>query len=263
MDTFGESKAYVVLREETDKPNVTAFRFKIIRQVPVQLLTTIGDAVHNMRSALDAVAYELARQHLNGAMTAKQMKSVQFPIFETGEEFDEFLDRKDQRDLFGAQDKAAMRCAQPFAMREEAAAHGADFQTDPHLEFAMDELHRLHSLSVVDKHRRLPLLAWYLEINYWYDEKCKWGYAQHPNTEFKDQAIIGYLEGPGPGAPTTEAEFRFKLSLADDPVSSIGPGFRDDFTSVLTRWHDYLRSWVIPRIFIVAEGNPPPIIMGV
>jgi hypothetical protein len=112
------------------------------------------------------------------------------------------------------------------------------------------------------RHRRLPLLTWYLEINYWTHDKCKWGYAQHPNAEFKDQALIGYLEGPGQVPPAAEATFRFKLSLVDDPVSSIGLGFREDFTSVLGRWHDYLRSWVVPRIFIVAEGNPPPMIIG-
>jgi len=262
MDAFEDSEAYAVLREDTEKPNVAAFRFKVLRQPPVQLLTAIGDAVHNMRSALDSVAYELARQHLNNVMTDKQMKSAYFPIFEAGGKLDEFFRRKDMCDLYGPQDQAAIRCAQPFAMREEAAAHGLDFQTDPYVEFVIDELHRLNSLSVVDKHRRLPLLAWYLEINYWNDEKCKWGYAQHPNAEFKDQALIGCLVGPGPGAPTAEATFRFKLSLADDPVSSIGPGFRDDFTSVLTRWHYYLRNWVIPRIFIVAEGNPPPIVIA-
>jgi hypothetical protein len=262
MDVFEDSEAYAVFRENTERPNVVAFRFKVLRQPPVQLLTAIGDAIHNMRSALDSVAYELARQHFNGAMTEDQKRAVQFPICETGDKFDKFLNRKDQRDLYGAQDKAAMRCAQPFALREMGTAHGVEFQTDAHVEFAIDELHRLHRLSIVDKHRRLPLLAWYLEINWWNDEACKWGYAQHPNAEFKDQTLIGYLEGPGPGTPTAEVTCRFKLALADDPASSVGPGFHDDFTSVLARWHDYLRNWIIPRIFIVAEGNPPPIVMG-
>jgi hypothetical protein len=263
VNDFEESNAYSVCRESTDKPNVVAFRFKILREIPVQLLTAIGDAVHNMRSALDSVAFELARQNLQGSMTEKQEQAAQFPIYQTGGELDEFFERRNQRDLYGEQDKKAIRCVQPFTLSEEAAALGVNIQTDPRMEFAIDELHRLHSLSIVDKHRRLPLLSWYLDINYWNDDKCKWGYAQEPNAEFKDQALIGYLEGPGQGPPAVEATFMFKLSLVDDPVSSIGPGFRQDFTSVLARWHDYLRSWVIPRIFIVAEGNPPPImIMG-
>jgi hypothetical protein len=263
MSDFEESKAYAVRREGTEKPNVVAFRFTILRQVPVQLLTAIGDAVHNMRSALDSVAYELARQYLNDAMTDKQKGATQFPICEAGEDFDKFFANHGiRREMYGEQEKKAMRCVQPFAMREEAGALGVEFQTDPHVEFSIDELHRLHSLSVVDKHRRLPLLTWYLEFSYWNDEKCKWGYAQQPNDEFKDQATIGYLEGPGQGPPAAEVTFRFKLALVDDPASSIGPGFHDDFTRVLGRWHDYLRGWVIPRIFMVAEGNPPPIFIA-
>lgn len=76
MGAFEESEAYTVLREETGKPNVVAFRFKITRQVSVELLTTIGDAVHNMRSTLDAVAYELACQHLNGVMTDTHLQGL-------------------------------------------------------------------------------------------------------------------------------------------------------------------------------------------
>jgi hypothetical protein len=193
-------------------------------------------------------------------MTDKQKGATQFPICEAGEDFDKFFANHGiRREMYGEQEKKAMRCVQPFAMREEAGAQGVDFQTDPQVEFAIDELNRLHSLSNVDKHRRLPLLTWCLEINYWFDEKCKWEYAQHPSAEFQDQALIGHLEGPGQGPPTTEVTFRFKLALADDPASSVGPGFHADFTSVLARWHDYLRSWVIRRIFMVAEGNPPPI----
>ena len=127
--------------------------------------------------------------------------------------------------FMGDQDKKAIRCVQPFALREEAAALDVDFQTDSNIEFAIDELHRLHTLSIVDKHRRLPLLSWYLSINYWNDPECDWRYAQHPNAEFKDQAIIGYLKGSGPGSPAAEATFVFRVLPEYDPVFSIGPGF--------------------------------------
>ena len=41
-----------------------AYRFRINRAVPADLLAAVGDAVANMRSALDYVAYELARHTL-------------------------------------------------------------------------------------------------------------------------------------------------------------------------------------------------------
>jgi hypothetical protein len=126
----------------------------------------------------------------------------------------------------------------------------------PHREFVTDELHRLHTLSNVDKHRQLPLLTWYLDIHYWDNPGCTWRYAQHPHDEFKDQALVGFLLHSGEGSPSAHVTFEFKLSLIDDP------GYRQDLIGVLTRWHDYLTGWVIPRIFIVAEGNPPPIFIG-
>jgi hypothetical protein len=41
-----------------------AYRFRVNRAVPADLLAAVGDAVANMRSALDYVAYELARHHV-------------------------------------------------------------------------------------------------------------------------------------------------------------------------------------------------------
>lgn len=259
MASFEESGAYAVLREDTDKPNVVAYRFKILRPVPIQLLTTIGDAIHNMRSALDSVAFELARQHLNGVMTDKQEQATQFPICETGTDFDGFLNRSNQRNLYGTHDRNAMRCVQPFAMQEEARTYRVSVQANPQVEFAINELNRIHKLSIVDKHRRLPLLSWYLHFTYWTEPSCSWKFAQRPNSGFEDGDLIGFLTCPDQVPPTAEAKFTFKLTLTDDPASSIGPGFHSDFTDVLSRWHDYLRNWVIPRVFLVAEGNPPPI----
>jgi hypothetical protein len=46
---------------------------------------------------------------------------------------------------------------------------------------------------------------------------------------------------------------RMGLTLADDP------GYATDFLGALRDWHRYLTSWIVPRIFIVADGNPPPV----
>jgi hypothetical protein len=254
---FEKSRPYEVQQEETSEVSEVAYRFRVRQEVPAGLLTAVGDAIHNMRSSLDSVAYELARQYLNGEMTPKQQGVTQFPICETGEDFDDFFAKnKHRREMYGEQQKEALRCVQPFALQEEASTHGVDFETDPHLEYITDELHRLHTLSNVDKHRRLPLLSWYLDINYWDDPECSWRFARHPHAAFEDKTLIGYLSTPRVEAPTAQVTFDFRLSLVDDP------GYRQDLISVLARWHEYLTSWVLPRIFIVAEGNPPPMFIG-
>ena len=56
-------------------------------------------------------------------------------------------------------------------------------------------------------------------------------------------------------ARVPEPTIELQLALADDP------GYPHDLMRVLERWHQYLVSWVLPRMFAVADGNPPPILI--
>jgi len=55
------------------------------------LAVTVGDAVHNLRSALDHLAFQLACVNTNGVL--KHEKSVQFPIGDTAKEYADQADR--------------------------------------------------------------------------------------------------------------------------------------------------------------------------
>lgn len=254
---FERGRPYEVRQENTEVPGEASYSFHLLKPMPGEMLTVVGDALHNLRSCLDSVAYELARRHVGNNMTERQQAASQFPIYETGEEFDAFFeDHRTRRELYGSQEREALRCVQPFSLREEAARVGVKWNSPPEYDYITNELHRLRVLSNLDKHRRLPLLAWYVDFLYWNDESCNWRYAQHPHTALQDNATIGYLSDPCGNQPTAEVTFEFRLSLTDDP------GFRQDLIGTLTRWQSYLTGWVIPRIFIVAEGNPPPILIG-
>ena len=56
-----------------------SYRFRVHLAVPVDLLAVLGDAVHNLRSALDAMAYALAEQHC-GTLTREQERVTRLPI---------------------------------------------------------------------------------------------------------------------------------------------------------------------------------------
>jgi hypothetical protein len=58
---FQKSTPYRIDREPAGEPGRVAFRLHVHKPVPAELLTTIGDALHNLRSCLDSVAFELAR----------------------------------------------------------------------------------------------------------------------------------------------------------------------------------------------------------
>lgn len=244
--------AHKVCPEATDS-GTTLYRLRVLKPVPVELLTTIGDALHNLRSCLDSVAFELARRHLGEAMTERQEGAAQFPICINQAAFDEFLGRQRRRDIWGAAELAALLCAQPFALHDELTAMGAELATSLDDEFRISELARLSKLSNLDKHRRLPLLAWYADIIYMTGEQpgCTW--TRRQAAALQDGDVIGHLAFP-PDAPNPSAalNIEMKLALGDDP------GYTGDVVSVLDRWHGYIVGWVLPRIFTVADGNPPP-----
>jgi hypothetical protein len=82
--TFEASDPYEIRRVDDWQEGAVAYRFHSLRPVPVELLVTIGDALHNLRSCLDSVAFELARQHLRDAMTEEEERAAQFRSAGTG-----------------------------------------------------------------------------------------------------------------------------------------------------------------------------------
>lgn len=256
VTAFEQGTAFRLSRETTDRPGQIGFRFHPVRSVPVELLTTIGDALHNMRSCLDSVAYELARRHLGDDMTEKKQGATRFRLFGDPVKFDSFLRRSEQRALYGENERNALRCVQPFALREEAGRLGAAFATSPQQEHRMDQLARLSHLNNLDKHRYLPLLGWYIDLVCSTTDvtECTWRTAQPQRGGYQDNDLIGHLTFPGAANdPSADLRVDMHLALADDPA------YAGDFTSTLEGWLSYLTGWVLPRIFIVADGNPPPI----
>jgi hypothetical protein len=152
-----------IVPEPTDTAGRTAFRVRIRQQVPVLLSTIAGDIVHNMRSALDSVAYEMAARHLGRPLTRKELVATAFPICETPPDFEDFFDKERpiRASMYGATERSALQLAQPFWFIEEATRIGASIPTrDYSSYYQWDELRRLSELSNLDKHRQLVVFAW-------------------------------------------------------------------------------------------------------
>jgi hypothetical protein len=77
---FRESKPYTVIPQSTDTSGRTEYRLRIHKPMPVEISTTVGDVLHNLRSALDSLAHEIARRGLNRPMTAEKEQASAFPI---------------------------------------------------------------------------------------------------------------------------------------------------------------------------------------
>jgi hypothetical protein len=184
-------------------PGRTEFRIRLLKPVPSELLTTIGDALHNMRSCLDSVAFELARRHVGGMLTEKQQTKAQFPICSSRAAFDDFLSREGRPIMYGEREIAALLCAQPFAIHDELTAAGTELASTLDDEWRISELARLNRLSNLDKHRRLPLLAWYVDLVYFTANIPGWQWTASNSADLQDNDLIGWIthpaDSPNPG----------------------------------------------------------------
>jgi hypothetical protein len=62
-----------------------------VRQVPVAISTIIGDIVHNLRPALDSLAYEMAVRHVGRPLKDAELKASAFPMRATPGELGKFF----------------------------------------------------------------------------------------------------------------------------------------------------------------------------
>jgi hypothetical protein len=217
-----------------------------------------------MRAALDYIAFELARHHV-GTMNDSQEAATEFPICKDKATFDQFFTTgrkaRVRSRLYGDAERKALQCVQPFALTDEMRAIGVEPATDPKTDLLTDHAYGLNTLWNIDKHRRLPALAWAVEGPVWFSGDgtgCRWAQYASELAPLDDGTVLGELHGPSlSGAPPLEANFTIDLVLPDDPSpypSSLG--------GRLERLHQSLTGWVVPRIFIVADGNPPPMMIS-
>lgn len=66
VEEFRQSQPYSVTPGPTEKPGRLAHRLRYLKPVPVEISTTIGDVLHNQRSALENLAFELAKSSRGG-----------------------------------------------------------------------------------------------------------------------------------------------------------------------------------------------------
>jgi hypothetical protein len=266
-------EAWSIQREEANATG-WAYRFKVHQPIPADLAAAVGDAVANMRAALDYVAYELARHHLAGMgrkMGDKEEAATAFPIRIDDAAFERFFAEGKQisvegekvsirSGLYGAVERKALRCVQPFALTEEAREVGVERPTDPRIDLLTNNAYVLNAIWNIDKHRRPPELAWAIDdLVSWSsqpDVAYRWVRRVEKLSPLRDDTLLGELHASG-GRPQAYLDFGVHLVLNDDPSPYHTPLVR-----LLDRLHQSLERWVLPRIFIVADGKPPPIMIS-
>jgi hypothetical protein len=120
---------------EDDGPGRQCVTFRVSKPVPKELSAIIGDAIHNLRAALDLLACEIVR--LNGQSDDR----VQFPFCDVPEDLEKEIKRR-------------------YLDRAVPAAVDLVRALKPYKDGNI-ELRALHDLDIQDKHRMLiPVADW-------------------------------------------------------------------------------------------------------
>jgi len=114
---FVRSGTYEVEAEHGDDPLETVYRLRMSRPIPRRFSAIVGDALTNMRSALDCAIYGLVRRNVDRELTPAEEAACQFPIYEVKTELDAFFQRRYLPELLGPNEDA-IRAVQPGAFHD-------------------------------------------------------------------------------------------------------------------------------------------------
>jgi hypothetical protein len=79
VDEYRASAPYSLTPEPTEKPDRLAYRLRFSKPVPVTISTTVGDVLHNLRAALESLAFEVARRSQGGTLTPQAGAGINVP----------------------------------------------------------------------------------------------------------------------------------------------------------------------------------------
>jgi hypothetical protein len=79
VDDYRAAAPYSLTPEPTEKPDRLAYRLRFSKPVPVTISTTVGDVLHNLRTALESLAFEVARRSQGGTLTPQAGESINVP----------------------------------------------------------------------------------------------------------------------------------------------------------------------------------------
>lgn len=171
--TFSDAGPYTFSHRDDAQRGERTFYVHFTKQIPDDFSLIIGDALHNMRSALDHLA-----THLVEIGIPPKVKNPYYPIFETAEEYEAEKLRK-------------VKGARPEAIKAIDA-------TQPYKRGNGWALFDLHTLNNRDKHR-LVIPAWGGLLAHTFPKSEKEKLEKDLGASFRGRLKQGWLKAaPGP-----------------------------------------------------------------
>jgi hypothetical protein len=230
----GPAKPYGA-RAEMDDQRGEFFFYGVIRaQPPPRISLLVGDFVHNVRSALDHLAYQSRSPY-----APVSDEYTQFPIFDKVTQFDP-------------------KALSLRHIRTDVRDHMEELQPYHQPETRERWLLRiLRDISNLDKHRNIPLVAAYVQLT---DLRIKpeithvelWRGRAHRGI-FNDGEVLARVPATPDGEMQFEPRFAFKVALGEK-----GSGLGVPLADLMGDLYNYARFDLIPSFsrFFPQPGNP-------
>jgi hypothetical protein len=178
-------------------------RWSRTASIPMSISLIAGDAVHNLRSALDHLAVEIERVGAGRDLTPDEERKPQFPVALNEKTFNQQVKRYFEFASSRAID--IMRSFQPYSLAT----------VDPRLSL----LYQVSELDNADKHRMLsstPITPVAVHVGWGQSHPHEW--VPGPHRPFEPGLELGRYLFADPTSPDdTPLEFRFGLTLVTDP----------------------------------------------
>lgn len=248
---YRASEPYELKPESTEVPERLAYRLSIWRPQPTSISTTVGDIVHNLRTALENLAFGLALSS-QGTLTPKQEAASTFPIKRTPTLFNEFITGRGNG-LYSGRARDALRAVQPFAQLDDAHKIGVALDKQPGAESDWDLLYRLDKLWNIDKHRRLVVGEWLPRDFWWSSNGPTKREIQPGDGTCDDGSVLFYIVGSDEGMGD-KVYHHFNLVLKDDPAFGLVSDWSEDVVTLMEQFQNRVDSVI--RTVAFKMGNP-------
>ena len=196
-----------------------------VSEVPQQWSLIVGDAVHNLRCALDHLAWQLAIRKLKGKEPTVKGKIVQikFPVVADKKDWAAVVNRKD----FRRSDLAQLKKFQPFKMPARIRARNLH---------AVELFCAWDGISNVDKHRKIQLTYFLPQQSRWIDGVYHDCTPLDAGTGYPGAGHIHFLLGDNPTPKPSDKVYG--ISVVQE-----GPNPRVDFQASVTGYVAIREGW--------------------
>lgn len=212
-EQFLRVKPYEIARDEESEPGKLLYWITLFESPPTEIALAAGDAIHNLRSALDHIVYELSSKRESNP------RDTAFPILAKEEDWD-----KRNQDGALATNSGLNRVR---LLPAEAQALVRDLQPWPRPQPFMPDLfgpdrkrlRELHAFDIADKHKNLNLAV--LEV-----DLVAIGTDENSPVRF-ESVFVGTLQ---PDTRTLLCRLHYPAKVHVEPLPSLDVVFSEGLT---------------------------------